>query len=191
MAMGIGVAAQAQNLIPSSWNLYPSTAVRAERTLAFGFGDEGVAKPVLWGFDTAWNSEENMLRGIRYAGSDIIGVARVSFNPWAEITEKGVLPPSLMTHLDNRMRTVGLIGHKVGIALNLDGGEPTVKELYGGLDENNEYICDPQVAAHNYARLIDATAAAVEAKGYNVVSAAPFNEPDYFWNGTPSMSLTK
>jgi len=169
---------------PSSWDLYPAT-VKADRSLAFDFTADGESKPILWGFDTAWNDEGNMIRGIRHTGADIIGVARVSFNPWDEITEKGVLPASLQKHLDNRMRTVGLIGHKVDIALNLDAGEPTIKELYGGLDENDNYIGDPVAVADNYARLIDATAAAVEAKGYRVVSAAPFNEPDYFWNGTP------
>lgn len=185
IALAGSASAAAQVLLPpSSWELYPAT-IKADRALAFDFDAEGRDMPILWGFDTAWNDYANMLRGIRHTGADIIGVARVSFNPWAEITEKGVLPASLQTQLDNRMATVGLIGHKVGIALNLDGGEPTVKELYGGLDENDNYIGDPDAVAENYARLIDATAAAVEAKGYTVVSAAPFNEPDYFWNGTP------
>ena len=80
---------------------------------------------------------------------------------------------------------MALAGKKVDIALNLDGGSPTIKEVYGYLDENDNYIGDKEAVADAYARLIDATAAAVEEAGYTVVSAAPFNEPDYFWNGTP------
>ncbi len=179
----LAVSAAAQSL-PSSWDLYPATAI-GDRSLAFDIEAEGVSLPILWGFDTAWNDEANMLRGLRYTGSDIIGVARVSFQPWAEITEKGVLPPMLQENLNKRMKTVGMIGHKVDIALNLDGGEPTIKEIYGGLDADKNYIGNPDEVADAYARLIDATAAAVQAKGYRVVSAAPFNEPDYFWNGTP------
>lgn len=169
----------------STWSLYPDLTIKASRTLPFQFSATGVKKPILWGFDTAWNDYANMLRGIRHTGPDIVGVARVSFNPWAEITEKGVLPQDLRKHLEARMANVALIGHKVGIALNLDGGAPTVKALYGGLDENDNYMGDPAKVADNYARLIDATAAEVEKMGYTVVSAAPFNEPDYFWNGTP------
>ena len=36
-----------------------------------------------------------------------------------------------------------------------------------------------------WADLIDATAAAVEAKGYKVITASPLNEPDLELNGTP------
>ena len=182
-AAALAISAAAQPL-PSSWDLYPATTI-ADRSLAFDTDAEGVSLPILWGFDTAWNDEANMLRGVRYTGSDIIGVARVSFQPWAEITEKGVLPPMLQENLDKRMKTVGIIGHKVDIALNLDGGEPTIKEIYGGLDADNNYIGNPADVADAYARLIDATAAAVQAQGYKVVSAAPLNEPDYYWNGTP------
>ena len=96
-----------------------------------------------------------------HPSSDIIGVARVSFQPWAQITQKGVLPESLQKNLDKRLETVGLIGKKVDIALNLDGGEPTIKEIYGGLDADNNYIGDPESVADNYALLIDATYQAV------------------------------
>lgn len=169
---------------PSAWDLYQIPA-NADRQLFFATDAIGKKLPILWGFDTAWNDYANMLRGVRYTGSDIIGVARVSFQPWAQITQKGVLPESLQKNLDKRLETVGLIGKKVDIALNLDGGEPTIKEIYGGLDADNNYIGDPESVADNYALLIDATAQAVTKAGYKVVSAAPFNEPDYFWNGTP------
>lgn len=91
----------------------------------------------------------------------------------------------LRKNLVARMDNVKLIGKKVDIALNLDGGENTVKSVYGYLDENDNYVGDKDKVADAYAMLIDATAAEVQDMGYTVVSAAPFNEPDYFWNGTP------
>ncbi len=166
----------------------------SDRTVVFADGAAGRRLAVMWGFDTAWNDYANMLRGIRYAGVDAIGCARVSFQPWAEITRKGVLPEMLQKNLDARMKTVGLIGKKVDIVLNLDGGDNTVKEIYGGYRYENpddpwwspkEYIGDVTEQGPKWADLIDATAAAVEDKGYRVVTASPLNEPDLELNGTP------
>ena len=172
------------NATPSSWSLYPIIRTY-ERIVAFDTEGQGKHLPILWGFDTAWNDYANMLRGVRYVGSDNIGLARVSFQPRAKIATKGVLPSSLEANLSARMANVALIGKKVDIALNLDGGEPTLKNVYGGLDANNNYVGNPSSVAEEYALLIDAATAAVQARGYTVVSVAPFNEPDYFWNGTP------
>ncbi|MDE6628140.1 MAG: RICIN domain-containing protein [Muribaculaceae bacterium] len=177
-------AAAAAAQVPSAW--VPSApVVTADRNVTFDINATGTHLPILWGFDTAWNDRANMLRGLRHAGCETVGVARVSFQPWDVITEKGKLPASLQRNLEARLANVALAGKKVDIALNLDGGEPTIKEVYGYLDENDNYIGDKEAVAEAYARLIDATAAAVEEAGYRVVSAAPFNEPDYFWNGTP------
>lgn len=142
----------------------------ADRSVVFDIFAQGQSLPIEWGLDTAWPSEANMRRGVEFMGADIIDVARVSFQPWAQITEKGVLPDVLRNNLAERMRLVALIGHKVNIALNLDGGDPTLHDVY-----------DNKPA--EWAKLIDATAAAVQEMGYTVVSAAPFNEPDYQWNG--------
>lgn len=169
---------------PSASSLY-DMVIPADRSLVFDIYSQGKSLPILWGFDTAWNDYGNMLRGVRYTTGANVGVARVSFQPWAKIEEKGVLPSSLQTNLNQRLANVALLGKNVDIALNLDGGEPTIKEIYGGLDSKNNYVGDPDAVAEEYAKLIDATAAAVEKAGYRVISAAPFNEPDYFWNGTP------
>ena len=179
--------------VASQWSRYKNMDF-ADRSLIFDTREEGESYPILWGFDTAWNDYANMLRGVRHAGAETVGVARVSFTPYAQIIEKGVLPQSLMTHLNARMSTVELIGKKVGIALNLDGGDRTLKEVYGGWEYENpddiwysprEYIGDVTEQGPEWAKLIDATAAAVAEKGYEVVSVAPLNEPDLELNGTP------
>lgn len=170
--------------VPTSWSLQ-TPVVDADRNVVFDTDAIGVKLPILWGFDTAWNDRGNIVRGVRYTGKDAVDVVRVSFQPWAEITEKGKLPALLRKNLVARMDNVKLIGKKVDIALNLDGGENTVKSVYGYLDANDNYVGDKDKVADAYAMLIDATAAEVQDMGYTVVSAAPFNEPDYFWNGTP------
>ncbi len=179
--------------IQSAWNKYRFEAP-AQRSLIFDIFSTGKKTPILWGFDTAWNDYGNMLRGLRHCGKDAVSCARVSFQPWAEITEKGVLPEMLRKNLDKRMETVGIIGKKVDIVLNLDGGDPTIKEIYGGWKYENpddpwwspkEYIGNVVDQGPKWADLIDATAAAVEAKGYRVITASPLNEPDLEINGTP------
>lgn len=122
--------------IQSAWNKYRFEAP-AQRSLIFDIFSTGKKTPILWGFDTAWNDYGNMLRGLRHCGKDAVSCARVSFQPWAEITEKGVLPEMLRKNLDKRMETVGIIGKKVDIVLNLDGGDPTIKEIYGGWKYEN------------------------------------------------------
>ncbi len=179
--------------IQSAWDKYRLETF-ADRSLVFDIFSTGKKTPILWGFDTAWNDYGNMLRGVRHCGRDAVSCARVSFQPWAEITEKGVLPEMLQKNLDKRMETVGIIGKKVDIVLNLDGGDPTIKEIYGGWKYENpddpwwspkEYIGNVVDQGPKWADLIDATAAAVEAKGYKVITASPLNEPDLEINGTP------
>lgn len=193
-AILVGLPSMAQTpILRSSWDLFPQTPI-SDRYVTFRTDAIGKKLPILWGFDTAWNDYANMLRGVRYSGVDAISCARVSFQPWAEITEKGVLPEMLQKNLDSRMQTVGLIGKKVDIVLNLDGGDNTVKEVYGGYRYENpddpwwspkEYIGDVVAQGPKWADLIDATAAAVEKKGYRVITASPLNEPDLELNGTP------
>lgn len=193
LLMAAAPAAAQSDPVASSWGLSPAAA-SFDRYVYFNPCDQGRKLPIFWGFDTAWNDYANMLRGVRYCGADVVDCARVSFQPWAEITQKGVLPEMLQKNLDARMQTVGLIGRKVDIVLNLDGGENTVKEVYGGYEYENPddpwwspktYIGDVEVQGPKWADLIDATAAAVEAKGYRVITASPLNEPDLELNGTP------
>lgn len=179
--------------VVTAWDLYGGP-VACNYPVFFNPFGEGKKLPIRWGFDTAWNSTDNMKRGVRFATAATISCARVSFQPWAEITTKGVLPSSLQRNLNSRMNTVALIGKKVDIMLNLDGGDNTVASVYGGYKYENPndkwnspktYIGDVVKQGPKWADLIDATAAAVQAKGYEVVTVAPLNEPDFEQNGTP------
>lgn len=192
-AFFVSLVANAQTESPlTAWSHYPM-AMTFDNYVAFNTSAEGENLPILWGFDTAWNDYANMLRGVRYSGKDAVSCARVSFQPWAEVTNRK-LPTTLQRNLDARMTNVALIGKKVDIVLNLDGGDNTIKSIYGGYeyeDPSNpwyspkKYIGDVVEQGPHWADLIDATAAAVEAKGYTVITASPLNEPDLELNGTP------
>lgn len=190
------LAASGRAQVTTVFDGFPLSAT-ADRELVFDPTGTGAQLPVDWGLDTAWNSDENMIRGIRYITPECLSVARVSFNPYGIVPESGELPPYMQTELDKRMTNVARIGHKVDIALNLDAVRLDLMGDYyhiGTNGEGNLYIdwnrADGGTKNHaEWARLIDATAAAVEAKGYTVVSAAPFNEPDYQYNGLTKASF--
>lgn len=190
------LAASGRAEVTTVFDGFPLSAT-ADRELVFDPTGTGAQLPVDWGLDTAWNSDENMIRGIRYITPECLSVARVSFNPYGIVPESGALPPDMQTELDNRMKNVERIGHKVDIALNLDAAQLYKMGDYYHIGTNgggNLYIdwerADGGTKNHaEWARLIDATAAAVEAKGYTVVSAAPFNEPDYQYNGLTKASF--
>lgn len=176
----------------TAWSHYPM-APDYDRHVTFDTDAIGKKLPILWGFDTAWNDYANMLRGVRHSGKDAVSCARVSFQPWVGVYDH-VLPTMLQKNLDARMETVALIGKKVDIVLNLDGGDNTVKSIYGGYKYENPddpwwspktYIGKVEEQGPRWADLIDATAAAVEEKGYKVITASPLNEPDLEINGTP------
>lgn len=190
------LAASGRAEVPTVFDGFPLSAT-ADRELVFDPTGTGAQLPVDWGLDTAWNNDENMIRGIRYITPECLSVARVSFNPYGIIPESGALPTDMQTELDNRMKNVERIGHKVDIALNLDAVQLYKMGDYYNIGTDGEgklYIdwdrADGGTKNHaEWARLIDATAAAVEAKGYTVVSAAPFNEPDYQYNGLTKASF--
>lgn len=190
------LAASGRAEVTTVFDGFPLSAT-ADRELVFDPTGTGAQLPVDWGLDTAWNSDENMIRGIRYITSECLSVARVSFNPYGIVPESGALPTDMQTELDNRMKNVERIGHKVDIALNLDAAQLYKMGDYYNIGTDGEgklYIdwnrADGGTKNHaEWARLIDATAAAVEAKGYTVVSAAPFNEPDYQYNGLTKASF--
>lgn len=190
------LAASGRAEVTTVFDGFPLSAT-ADRELVFDPTGTGAQLPVDWGLDTAWNSDENMIRGIRYITPECLSVARVSFNPYGIVPESGELPSYMQTELDKRMTNVARIGHKVDIALNLDAVRLDLMGDYyhiGTNGEGNLFIdwnrADGGTKNHaEWARLIDATAAAVEAKGYTVVSAAPFNEPDYQYNGLTKASF--
>ena len=133
-----------------------------DRSIAFNISDTGVYKPIIWGLDLAWLDEVNMRRGIAFMGSGNVDIVRSSFTPTSPLVN-GELQADELAELNERLRIIDLVGHNVQVMLNDDN--PTVDSYFAG-------------NAANWAKLIEVTAKHHQEHGLNVVSVAPFNEPD-------------
>ena len=179
----VALQANAQETVASA-NDYLNANKQTDATLVFTTNDEGVKTPVLWGLDTAWPDEWNIRRGTTYIGKSNLGVCRVSFQPSDLIGEDGQLSDEQKAALDNRLRLVGFTGVK-DLALNCDH-----EVLCDGDDDTEEWKQKAAQHRKNYkgkpaewVKLFKATVDYCRAKGFNVVSIAPFNEADYTaWN---------
>lgn len=134
----------------------------------FRVSDEGVTREVEWGADAAWISEENLLRCLTFMGEDNVSIIRLSFQPTSALDDGGGLSEGQMDTIATRIALAELCQPGVQVMINCD--PPSIDEWYSG---------EP---AH-WAQLIDTTAALYQAAGLNVVSVAPFNEPDYTYTG--------
>ena len=175
----------------ASANDYLKANKRTDATLVFNTNNEGVKTLVLWGLDTAWPDEWNILRGTTFIGKEQLGTGRVSFQPSNLIGEDGQLSDEQKKDLDKRLKLMGHTGVK-DIALNCD------HEVLCDNEEQNFESTEAweewkkKAAQHrkNYKgkpeewiKLFKATVDYCRDKGFNVVSIAPFNEADYTaWN---------
>ena len=164
------VAVQAQ--VQTASSLITAEIKQEMNAVPFSVEAEGKQFPVIWGMDTAWPSEDNMKRGIAFIGTENLGTARASFQP-SDLIVNGELSKAQQQALDNRLRIVALSGVK-DIALNCDHEVMNKDNYYGKPEE--------------WVKMIEASVIYCQKKGFNVVSVAPFNEPDYTPWGEGSIS---
>lgn len=139
----------------------------ADRNVIFDTSDLGISKTVEFGADLAWANEQNFRRAIRFMGLDQIDVVRASFQPTYPLIDGVGLTQEQIDDLNWRLYLINTyVGPNTDLALNCD--HPWVDDWYVGVPENWE-------------QLIQATAQAFIDAGHNIISVAPFNEPDYGW----------
>ena len=147
------------------------TTDKAHITIPFSIDDPGTKlRDIQWGLDQAWIWDQNLLRGISFAGQDLIGIVRISFQP-SHSLESGDLSFAQKTALDMRIRIAKMTDCKT---VNLNSDPQEGKAVDAWYKTGN--------AATNGARwalLIALTKRYVEQRGLKVVSVSPFNEPDY------------
>lgn len=139
----------------------------SDRTLIFNVTDSGVYKPIIWGLDLAWLSEDNVKRGIAFMGADRVDVIRSSFTPTAPLVN-GDLAATELGRLNQRLNIIKLTGANTKVVLNCD--HPTVDAWFKG-------------NAARWAQLIDVTTRRHQEAGRQVITVSPFNEPDYTATG--------
>ena len=142
----------------------------------FNVNDEGQEFRVKWGMDTAWNWDYNVNRGIAHIGKGNFETGRISFQPTAEVIDNGDGTYSLTAKQKNAMksrcRNILLTGcNKVEI--NNDQEDALSEENYPAYQ--SIYLNKPEA----WYKLIKASVAYAKECGVDVVSIAPFNEPDY------------
>ena len=163
---------------------------KADVDITFDVTDTGKEYRVKWGMDTAWNWDFNVNRGIAHIGKGNFETGRISFQPTAEVIDKGdgtyELTANQKSAMRSRCNNILLTGcNKVEInndqedALNQENGN---YEKYQSL-----YLNKPEA----WYKLIKASVAYAKECGVEVVSIAPFNEPDYAGWGQGSKASMK
>ena len=125
--------------------------------------DTGQPTPIKWGMDTAWDDEGNVLRGINFIGADRLTYGRVSFQVMDPVNADGTLSARQQKFLQSRLQHIAL-SKPTGILLNSDPVDINV----------DIFTHHPE----QWYKVIKATVKYVQDYGLNVVSIAPFNEPD-------------
>ncbi len=177
-ALGLASSAMAQQARLSS-SIFLVPQAKTDVVIPFRPTDEGIKLPVRWGMDVAWNSEQNMRKGINFIGKENLSIARSSFQMNEALIGDTALTTSQTQTLRDRTNTINLMGADVDVVLNADQGD-------GSTDYIIPYYCQKNVAnPTHWARLIDASVAWMQ-KNYpkhKIVAVSPFNEPDYTpWN---------
>ena len=141
-----------------------------DRDVVFGISDQGVKKPITWGLDLAWHSEDNVRRGTAFMGIDNVNIIRSSFTPTAALID-GELAAYELSRVQDRIRIINLLGKPMDLVLNCD--HLSVDPWFGS-------------NAERWAQLMDVTARHHQDAGHRVVTVSPFNEPDYSGHGQGS-----
>lgn len=137
----------------------------ADRIVPFRLSEQGVVRPVEWGLDTAWEDEGNIRRGAAFM--EQVDLVRVSFRPTDPIVD-GDLGADQKEHIQTRLGLLGFVSPKPKLAINSD--HPKIDDSYKG-------------NAQAWARMMDLHTRYFQDAGYEVISVAPFNEPDYAYTG--------
>lgn len=133
------------------------------------------AAPIRWGMDVAWNDGGNVTRGTNYIGKDVLSIGRVSFQPSDLVTDDFQLSAAQQKTLQSRLNNMTISGVK-DINLNCDHEVLCNKDNFPNADQNYaNYNGKPE----EWYKVIKATMLYCKAKGFNVISVSPFNEPDY------------
>lgn len=135
----------------------------------------------LWGFDTAWLSDANVIRGVNFTGKDRTDVIRFSFTgdtPLVDTNGDGI---------NDDLTGAGLeeFNHRMSLVQTYTDPD-TALYLNNDTDDwnTNPYLGSGGVDPVKWAELIAVTAQKCQLAGRTVLSVAPFNEPDHgTWQG--------
>ena len=163
LALGTGFSSLSAQTNAASDQITAQPA--ADRIVPFRLREQGVVRPVEWGLDTAWEDEGNIRRGQGFM--ETVDIVRVSFRPTDPIVD-GDLGADQKEHQQPRLGLLGFVSPKPKLAINSD--HPKIDDSYKG-------------NAQAWAQMMDLHTRYFQDTGYEVISVAPFNEPDYTYTG--------
>lgn len=163
LALGTGFSSLSAQTNAASDQITAQPA--ADRIVPFRLSEQGVVRPVEWGLDTAWEDEGNIRRGQGFM--ETVDIVRVSFRPTDPIVD-GDLGADQKEHIQTRLGLLGFVSPKPKLAINSD--HPKINDSYKG-------------NAQAWPQMMDLHARYFQDAGYEVISVAPFNEPDYTYTG--------
>ena len=147
----------------------------ADVVVPFRYLDEGKPTPIEWGLDLAWLSNDNVRRGIAFAGKELIDVIRTSYRP-TESVEEGALSSSQRNYIQRRTSIIKSRA-KSGVELVLNCDHPSVDEWYNDAEVTSEE------RGKRWAQVINLHIKRYAELGLtNFVTISPFNEPDFGWD---------
>ena len=133
------------------------------------------AEPFVVGMDVAWDSEDNVVRGTNYIGTDVLSIGRVSFQPSDLVDDDGNLSTAQQSALLARLNHIAKSGVK-NLILNCDHEVLCNSDNYPNCAQNYaNYYGKPE----QWLKVIKASVKFCESKGFKVITISPFNEPDY------------
>lgn len=142
----------------------------------FDISAEGQEYRVNWGMDTAWNWDFNVNRGVAHIGKGNFAYGRISFQPTAEVIDNGdgtyTLTAKQKAAMESRCKNILLTGCNQ-VSINNDQEDALSDENYSAYQ--SIYLNKPVA----WYKLIKASVAYARKCGVEVISIAPFNEPDY------------
>ncbi|MBP5380458.1 MAG: RICIN domain-containing protein [Bacteroidaceae bacterium] len=154
---------------------YMKASQKPDVMIPFRYLDEGVATPIEWGLDLAWLSEDNIRRGVNFAGKDLIDIVRTSYRP-TESVESGSLSDSQIEKIQDRVKIIKTY-LKDGISYNINDDHESVDSWY------NEEKIGTTGRGKRWAKVIDLHIKKYKELGLtNLVSISPYNEPDFGWD---------
>jgi hypothetical protein len=139
-----------------------------DRTITYSVSGAGTSKTVAFGLDLAWLSEANVRRGIAFMGRPRVKLIRSSFQPIDSLVN-GDLDSTELATLNERLRIISTWMGTTQISLNDD--DPSISSWYKNADGTTN--------ATRWAQLIDVVTRHHQDAGDTVITASPFNEPDY------------
>lgn len=146
--------------------------------MPFRFEDEGVATPIEWGLDLAWLDENNIRRGVAYAGKEVIDIVRACYRT-TDPVDGGALSNSQIRYITTRANIIKRhLKSNVQVNINHDhtDNEANVNPWY------NEGTIDRTARGQRWSKVIDLSIKKYKELGVtNFVSISPYNEPDFGW----------